>query len=69
MRSQRICRAITIRPARASEGLPISGRWHGQYVAIVTGGEFEKLSRPSMTPEGAPPDSATTLWVFALPQR
>jgi alcohol dehydrogenase (cytochrome c) len=59
-----------VRLNNAPKAAPITYTSSGrQYVAVVTGGEFENLPRPSMTPESVPPDSATTLWVFALPER
>lgn len=59
-----------VRLNNAPKAAPITYTSAGrQYVAIVAGGEFENLPRASMTPESVPPDSATTLWVFALPQR
>jgi len=59
-----------VRLNNAPKAAPITYTSSGrQYVAVVTGGEFENLPRPSMIPESVSPDSATTLWVFALPER
>jgi alcohol dehydrogenase (cytochrome c) len=59
-----------VRLNNAPKAAPITYTSSGrQYVAVVTGGEFENLPRPGMTPESPPPDLATTLWIFALPER
>jgi alcohol dehydrogenase (cytochrome c) len=58
-----------VRLSNAPKAAPVTFSAGGrQYVAIVSGGEFENLPRAGMTPESVPPASGTTLWVFGLPR-